>query len=135
MLGVKAYEPDYVAACQRRLAAQLAALDHLVASAGSDVPDGAEAELLAALTIELDAFFAHRVRALESKDGNPLNEVRMLAHSLLHDEGVLAASTIIRYRPERAILGIPVGEPIRIDRSGFEKLATAYFDELRTRFT
>jgi hypothetical protein len=106
MLGVKAYELDYVAACQKRLAAQLTALDRLTASAGA-----------------------------EGKDGNPLNEVRMLAHSLLHDEGVLASNATIRHRPDRAILGIPVGEPIRMERRGFERLAAAYFDELRTRFT
>lgn len=135
MLGVKAYELDYVESCEGRLTAQLAELDRLIASAGADVPVDVETELLAALTVELDAFFVHRVRALEGKDSNPLNEVRMLAHSLLHDAGVLASSTTIRYRPDQTILGIPVGEPIRIDRGGFERLATAYFDELRARFT
>lgn len=135
MLGVKTYEHDYVESCWKRVSAQLAALDHLITSAGAGVPDEVETELLAALTVELDAFFVHRVRALEGKEGNPLNEVRMLTHSLLHDDGVLAASTTIRYRPERAVLGVPVGEPIRMDRAGFQRLATAYFEELRARFT
>jgi hypothetical protein len=66
MLGVKTYDLDYVTACQERLVTQ----DHLTDSAGSDVPDGAEAEVPAALTIELDAFFVHRVRA-ERQPHNP----------------------------------------------------------------
>ena len=33
----------------------------------------------------------YRARTKEGKDGNPLNEVRMLCSSLMHDDGRLAA--------------------------------------------
>ena len=39
--------------------------------------------------------FVHRARGLESKDGNPLNEVRMLSNSILQSGGVLAADSTI----------------------------------------
>ena len=61
------------------------------------------------LTLVLDAYFMHRTRALEGKDGNPLNEVRMLCSSLLTNDGVLAADKTIKYNPETSVLKLRGG--------------------------
>lgn len=41
--------------------------------------------------LALDSCIAHRARAKEVKDGNPLKEVRMLFHSNMDDGNVICA--------------------------------------------
>lgn len=135
MLGVKNYDTDYIDACRGRVADTLDTLDAAREGLPEAVAERLETTVCRELVVVLDACFAHRVRALEGKDGNPLNEVRMLAASILAHDGVLASSSPIRYRPDRAVLGIDIGEPIRIDRKAFERLADAYFAETVARYT
>ena len=77
----------------------------------------------------------HRTRALEGKDGNPLNEVRMLCTSLLTKKGVLTPDKTIKYRPESSVLGLELGDEIRLDEEQFRMLYEAFFSELERRFT
>jgi hypothetical protein len=135
MLGVKTYEPGYVDRCRAQLDEQIALFDALVRTADGDAVDRFSTRFFANLVIVLDAFFAHRLRTVEGKDGNPLNEVRMLAESIIGHGGVLAANKTIRYKPDNTVLGIAVGDPIRLDRAGFERLADAYFDAVRSKYT
>jgi hypothetical protein len=39
------------------------------------------------MVLGLDHYFLHRVRKLEGKDGNPLNEVRVICDSLTDNDG------------------------------------------------
>jgi len=137
VLAVNAYPVAYIDQCQARMAAQLVAYD-AVAAGASGVKRAAlatfEQQLFLHLTVVLDGYFVHRTRGLEGKDGNALNEVRMLSSSILRDGGVLAADKSIRYRPEASVCRIKLGEPIRIDRQQFAALFHAYFAELRKRF-
>ena len=41
-----------------------------------------EARFLSHLVLALDDYFLHRGRTIEGKDGNPLNEVRLLCDSI-----------------------------------------------------
>jgi len=139
MLAVKTYSQSYIDTCRSRIEVQLAAYDKLLAAAGSDpsvpaVVDAFEAPFLHNLILVLDASFAHRTRAVEGKDGNPINEVRMLAASILQHDGVLAADKTIRYQPGTSVLGHAVGDEIRVDRDGFGRLSDAYFAEIERRF-
>ncbi len=45
--------------------------------------------------------FVHRRNTLERKDGNPLNEVRMLRSSILQSHGVMSADKTIKFNPAR----------------------------------
>jgi hypothetical protein len=140
MLAVTSYDQDYVDACRARLAALLEAYRTLVAASREDGAAGAaraleafEPPLFNQLVLALDACFLHRTRAIEGKDGNPLNEVRMLCAGILGG-GTLSLDRTIKYRREQSVLGIAPGDEIRLDEPAFTRLASAFFDEIERRF-
>jgi hypothetical protein len=135
MLGVKTYEPAYIDQCRARIEEQLASFDKLAKSANSDAADQFSPAFFANLIIVMDAMFVHRLRTMEGKDGNALNEVRMLAESIMTNHSVLAANTTIKYKPDNAVLKITVGGTICVDRAGFTQLADAFFNELQRKYT
>ena len=138
MLAVKAYPQDYIDDCRSRMDAQLAAYD-AVRSSASRAGDAAissfEPLFLNDLVLVLDQYFVHRTRAIEGKDGNPLNEVRMLCGSILHDEGTLSPDKTIKYTPETSVLKLGIGDEIRLDVAQFRQLCDAFFTEIERRFT
>ena len=141
MLAVKTYAQEYIDGCRSSMEAQLAAYTDLVTAAGSTkastraAVEAFEPHFFNNLTLVLDASFVHRTRALEGKDGNPLNEVRMLCSSLLTNDGVLAADKTIKYSPETSVLQLRVGDEIRLDEKQFRLLFEVFFAELERRFT
>ena len=92
MLCVNNYERTYIDECRRRVESQLCAYDELIAAttkqAATDKTrlntaiDGFESVFFSNMVLALDASFMHRSRTIEKKDGNPLNEVRMLSNSI-----------------------------------------------------
>jgi hypothetical protein len=141
MLGRKTYTQDELDHARAAIAAQLAAYDRLAeAVAATGDPDAKEAldafePLFAnAMTLALDRWFVHRVRAVSGKDGNPLNEVELLSESLMGDGGVLHANNVIKLVPAESVLGLGIGEPIRLSAPQLARLAEAYLAELDARF-
>jgi hypothetical protein len=138
MLAVTSYSQDYIDDCRRRIEAQLAAHSALASTAGQGDPStlaAFDALFFNNLVLVLDHCFVHRTRAIEGKDGNPLNEVRMLASSILRDGCVLAADKTIKYKAESAVLHLAVGDEIRLDEAQFASLSRAYFAEVEHKFT
>ena len=86
------------------------------------------------LTIVLDRHFVHRLRTVTGTDGTPINEVEMLRDSLMNNGGVLRASSVITFIPERSVLKLRVGDPIRNTEEQFERLSSAFFAELKQKF-
>jgi hypothetical protein len=90
------------------------------------------------LVIVLDGYFVHRARTLEGKDGNALNEFRMICTSILENGGVMCTdktnNKTIKYDPHRSVLGLQVGDEIRLTGSAFAALAEAFFAEIEVRF-
>ncbi|ORM31886.1 hypothetical protein [Williamsia sp. 1135] len=82
----------------------------------------------------LDVFFTHRTRGVEGKNGNPINEVRVLTQSLLENDGRLGVDNTIKLKPETSVLGLRVGDEIKLTAPDFTRLADAYFDEMDARF-
>ena len=70
----------------------------------------------------LDNLFVHRLRTAEGKDGNPLNEVRVICGSPLENGGALAADKQIKLKPEASVLGYEVGDTIALDEEGFRRM-------------
>ena len=56
----------------------------------------------------------HRTRALELKDGNLLNEVRMLCDSLLENDGALAENMSIKYAADKSVLNLKIGDRVQL---------------------
>lgn len=101
MLCENNYPLAYMDECRSRFAAQVTAYQALVAAArrqnATDEPlldaaiEAFEARFSCSMILALDSCFVHRARAKEKKDGNPLNEVRMLCSSILNNDGIMCA--------------------------------------------
>jgi hypothetical protein len=140
MLAITGYPQAFVDGCRRRIETQLRTYDELLAAAGDPASPGDdlvaafETQFFANLVLALDHSFMHRQRSLEGKDGNPINEVRMLANSLLEHDGVLTAEKAIKYDAGKAVAGIGIGDRISLDEKAFRLLSDGYFAEIEKRF-
>jgi hypothetical protein len=145
MLGMKEYDGDYIDACRSRVETQTAMFRE-VAQAARDHGDadvsgleGAleslESEYFNNMLLVLEGYFVHRLRGVEGKDGNALNEVRVLARSLMENGGTLMEDPQISLDPERSVLGLKVGEPVRLTLQQYTRLSDAFFRELERRFS
>ena len=129
MLGRNSYAQSNIDRCRGKAAAQIAAFKAI----GPQL--GLEQLFLEALVLELDQFFVHRLRMMEGKDGNPLNEVRMLCNAIMLGDGVLGVDNTIKYKADKSVLGIAIGGPVRLDVKGFEALAAAFFSEIEMKYS
>src|SRR5262249_7343194 len=106
MLAAGKYERDYIDAARSAVAARVPS-DRWRASAGGPALAGQlaafEPSYFNDLVLVLESYFVHRTRGLEGKDGNALNEVRLLSSSLLGNDGRLVADKQIKLRPETSV--------------------------------
>ncbi len=134
MLGRKDYTPDEITAAKTAVAAELAVYLKLVTSGAVPSADF-EALYFNNMVIVLDRYFVHRTRPVSGKDGNPLNEVELIVDSLMTNAGVFRGNKVIKYVPENSVLGIKEGDRIRLNAADFDKLATAFFADLESKFS
>ncbi|RZL76216.1 MAG: hypothetical protein EOP32_29675 [Rhodococcus sp. (in: high G+C Gram-positive bacteria)] len=142
MLGRKNYTQEEVDHAEQSVAQQIAAYTALTDAIAGEVTGK---EVFAAsedfeplffnnMVLVLDRYFVHRIRAVTGKDGNPLNEVEIIADSLMNNTGVLCGINVIRYVPDQSVLKLEIGDRIRLGADDFERLASAFFAELKSRF-
>ncbi len=126
MLSVSQYEISYVESAHAQIFAQLKDFE------GLHLPPGGQFErgFLNHLAVALDHYFNHRARALEGKDGNALNEVRMIANSVMENAGILRADKTIKYVVGRSVSGVGIGEPVVLTTESFRRLAEAFFAKI-----
>lgn len=86
------------------------------------------------LVLVLDNLFVHRTRALEGKDGNPMNEVRVVCNSLLNNGGKLLTDKSIKLNPAKSVLGLQAGDAINLTEADFVRLSEAFFTAVETVF-
>lgn len=141
MLGMKTYPKAYIDRCRARIAANLKAYREQV----GDKPDpDFEARYFNDQVLLLDYMFVHRLSGIEGKDGNPLNEVRVLCNSLLLNDGKLqveklpdwpaSAVSSLKLPAETSVLKLERGDEVRLSEADFRRLSKAFFDELVTRY-
>ena len=128
MLSEKSYDKAYVSACRTRFMDALDSYSALNPVAGSNQP------VLTHMILALDHYFLHRMRGAEGKDGNALNEVRMLCNAIKHHGGIMQADSTIKYDSARAILSIPIGDTIMLEPADVRRLADAFFAAIEARY-
>ena len=144
MLCVNNYTQKYVDDCRSRVAAHVAAYNTLVARArkktAKDEPrlnaaiEAFEPHFFNNLVLALDSHFVQRARAKEMKDGNPLNEVRMLCNSMMNNHNRMCADKTIKYDPAKSVLKYRVGDEIKLKEADFTRLASAFFAEIESKY-
>jgi hypothetical protein len=139
MLGRKNYSQDEIATGRAAIERQLAAYDSLVEALPKSRRSTADAlgdEFFNNLLLALDRYYVHRLAGpnYEGKDGNPLNEVRIICDSLMSNGRTMRADKQIKLPPEKSVVGLAVGDEIVLTRDQFTRLSDAFFAELERRF-
>ncbi len=139
MLGMRNYTKEYIAACRARVDADLSAYRQLVAGtktqpANDKAHEAFETTFFNNMVLLLDHFFVHRLRTVEGKDGNPLNEVRMLCDSMMSNKNRLCADKTIKYEPARSVLKYEVGDEIGLNEADFLLISKAFFAEIESKY-
>src|SRR5213083_2505692 len=132
MLGMKKYPKAYIAACRARVEANLRAYRRQV---GRTASKEFENRFFNDQVLLLDYMFAHRLSGIEGKDGNPLNEVRVLCNSILFNQGKLQVDKLpgwpnsavsgIKLPPEKSLLKLKVGNEVQLTEAEFVRLSEA----------
>ena len=141
MLGMKKYPKAYIAACRARVDADLRAYRSAV---GKTPSREFEARFFDDQVLLLDYMFVHRLSGIEGKDGNPLNEVRVLCNSILLNRGKLQVDKLpewpnsavagIKLPPEKSVLKLKSSDEVRLSEADFQRLSKAFFAELEKKF-
>ncbi|MDD5320091.1 MAG: hypothetical protein PHD43_05650 [Methylococcales bacterium] len=144
MLCVNNYTQKYIDECRSRVAAQVSAYQSLVATArnqavaGRPLLDAAieafEPHFFNNMVLALECYFVHRARAIEKKDGNPLNEVRMLCNSMLNNHNRVCADKTIKFDPAKSVLKHRIGDEIKLNEADFIRLSSAFFTEIESKY-
>src|SRR5213594_2828287 len=139
---MKKYPKEYIAACRARVDANLRAYRSQV---GKTPTKEFEARFFNDQVLLLDYMFVHRLSGIEGKDGNPLNEVRVLCNSILLNEGKLQVEKLPRWPnsavaglklpPDTSVLKLRVGDEVKVREADFVRLAKAFFAEIEKKYT
>jgi hypothetical protein len=141
MLGMKTYDKRYIDSCRARVDA---AVSLFRKQAGKKAAEGFEHRFFNDQVLLLDYMFVHRLVGIEGKDGNALNEVRVVCNSLLLNDGKLqvdkrpgwpsSAGSGITLPPAKSVLGLQRGDRIELTEADFVRLADAFFAEIEARY-
>jgi len=140
MLCMNNYAQVYIDDCRAKVDDQVAAYKKVVsaASGGSKKLESAieafEPVFFNNLVLVLENYFVHRTRGIEGKNGNALNEVRLLCTSMMSNGGRLVADKQIKLDPGKSVLGYAVDDEIALTEDDFARLSKAFFAEIESRF-
>ena len=144
MLCVNNYTLEYIDGCRLRVNVQVSAYQELVNTARNQIGKN-ETQLNSAIgsfdplfynnmVLILDALFVHRARALEKKDGNPLNEVRVVCNSIMNNNNILCADNTIKLNPARSVLKYKTNDKIKLTEGEFLLLSKFFFAEIENKY-
>jgi len=141
MLGMKNYSKEYIDRCRKKVDANLRAYRKQV---GKSPSKEFESSFFNNQVLLLDYMFVHRIAGIEGKDGNPVNEVRVLCNSILLNQGKLqvdklpgwpnSAGGSIKLPPEKSVLKLQTGDEINLTEADFTRLSKAFFAEIERKY-
>jgi hypothetical protein len=141
MLSMNSYPQNYVDECRKKVDLQLSTYKNMVTTAKkqnesnlNSAIETFETNFFNHMVLVLDHYFVHRSRIIELKDGNPLNEVRMLCESImLHDNKMTKETKSMLYDPAKSVLKYKIGDEIKLTEDDFELLSKAFFSEMERK--
>jgi hypothetical protein len=133
---------DYIDACRAKVEADL----HAYRAQVGEAPSAEfESRFFNDHVLLLDYMFVHRLSGIEGKDGNPLNEVRVLCNSILLNRGKLqvaklpgwpnSAVSSLTLAPERSVLKLKQGDEVKLTEDDFVRLSEAFFAEIERKYS
>lgn len=131
MLRRTLYSEGYVASTRTTLRTTVTEYRKL-AKSGAPYADF-ERQFFNMLVLALDRYFVHRPMPADDEVDSPLSEVRLLATSIMEDDGRLGSDPATP-SSHRWILGYSVGDEIRLDPDSFTRLSEAFLDEVERRY-
>jgi hypothetical protein len=141
MLGRKNYSQYEIDAGRALVEAELRAYRSLPKAARTK---DFESSFFNRAVLLLDYLFVHRLRAVEGKDGNALNEVRVLCNSIVLNQGIMQVVAIpgwpmsagrgLRLPMETSVLKLSVGDAVRLSEADFVRLSEAFFAALEEKY-
>ena len=87
-----------------------------------------------ASVVALEGWFVHRLRGVEGRDGNALNEVRLLALGVTENGGYFPSAHGIRWQSAMSVTGYRAGDRIRLSEAVFSRLAGVFLDGIAAKF-
>ncbi len=133
---------DYLDACRARVESQVAFFREFAGAVSrvdaneerglEPMLESLEADYFNNLVIVIDAYFAGR-RAGTREPGPVAAEVAALRTSLVEGEGELLPEAAATLDESHTVLGLKVGDSIRLTAQTFSRLADAYFAEIERR--
>jgi hypothetical protein len=127
MLGMRTYTKKYIAACRAKVEKDISTYRSANAKT-------LESTFFNNMVIVLDHLFVHRLRTVEGKDGNPLNEVRLLSDSIMNNNYKMTLDKTIKYDPTQSVLKYEEGKEIKVSEADFVSLSKAFFGEIESKF-
>lgn len=143
MLTVNTYTKDYINACHATIDAQIENYNHLIATVKEEHVTNEKLDAAIAtfepvffnnLLVLLDNYFVYRSRSIEEKDGNALNEVRVMSQSIMHNNNKMGTDDTIKPDPAKSVLQYQTGDEIRLNETNFIKLSNAFLNEIESKY-
>lgn len=144
MSATRGYDQDYLDACQSRSEAQVAMWREVAAAArdhgDADISglDSAlaflESEYFNNMLLVLELSFADRPEEPGRHDGSALDEVRLLARSIMEGGGTVLGDPALAVDPAHSVLGLAAGDSVSLTQEQYVRLANAFFHEAERSF-
>lgn len=138
------YSQKYIDECRLKVNLQLSTYNDLIIAARKQeeannellqsIINSFESNFFNNMVIVLDHYFCHRSRTKEMKDGNPLNEVRILCNSIMNNNNMMLSDKTIKYVPAKSVLKYNVGDEVKLNGEDFVQLSDAFFAEMESKY-
>jgi len=132
MPSTPTYSQAYIASTRTTMRATVTAYRKLAKSGAPD--EDFEQQFFNMLLLALEMHFVHRPRGVRGSDGGPLDEVGVVAASIMENDGRLIDARPGVPAPDRSVLGYAAGDEIRLDPDSFTRLSEAFLDEVERRY-